>query len=82
MAWQANTVAVLALAIGAPVGIVIGRWIWLLFAHQLGVVAVPTMSATDALVLVVGVLAVTNVIALVPAQAASRTHASRILRTA
>ncbi len=82
VACQANTVAVFALAIGAPLGLVIGRWIWIFFAHQLGVVAVPTMSLADALVLVAGALVVANVVALVPARSAGRTHASRVLRTA
>jgi hypothetical protein len=82
VAWQANTVAVLALVIGAPVGVVIGRWIWLLFARQLGVVAVPTYSAIDAVALVMGALLVANLVALIPALAAGRTRASRILRTA
>jgi putative ABC transport system permease protein len=82
VAWQANTVAVLALAVGAPLGPIVGRWTWLLFAHQLGVLAVPTFSLSTGLVLVVGALLVANVIASVPGYAAGRTRAGRILRAA
>ena len=41
--WQANTITVVALLLGVPVGTVIGRGVWLLFAHQIGVFAAPTV---------------------------------------
>jgi MacB-like periplasmic core domain/FtsX-like permease family len=82
VAWQANTVAVLALAVGTPIGVVVGRWMWLLFARQLGVLAVPTLSSGAVLVLVLGALVVANIVAFIPGQAASRTRAGQILHTA
>ncbi len=80
VAWQANTIAVIALAFGVPIGTIIGRWIWLAFAHQLGVVAVPAVPVISVLILALGALIVANLIALVPSHAAARTRAGPILR--
>ena len=74
VAWQANTIAVIALAFGVPIGTIIGRWIWLAFAHQLGVVAVPAVPVISVLILALGALIVANLIALVPSHAAARTR--------
>ena len=40
VAWQAATIAAAALAIGIPLGVVVGRFAWSLFASRLGVVPV------------------------------------------
>ena len=37
--WQATTIAVVAAVIGIPLGIVAGRWSWVVLARGLGVVA-------------------------------------------
>ena len=79
--WQANTITVLALLLGVPVGTVIGRGVWYLFAHQIGVFAAPTVPPTPLIALVVGALVITCLVALVPAQSAARSPVSEILRT-
>ncbi len=35
--WQTNTIVVLALVLGLPVGVIVGRWLWVSFSDQLGV---------------------------------------------
>ena len=40
VAWQATTLALAGIAVGVPVGIVVGRAVWLAFANNLGVVPV------------------------------------------
>ncbi len=82
IAWQASTITALALVIGLPLGIVLGRSIWRLFAHQIGVIAVPVVSPPALAALAVAAFVVSALAALVPARAASRTPASEILRTA
>lgn len=46
VAWQATTLAGVALLLGVPLGVTIGRWAWLVFAGELGVaprVVVPAL---------------------------------------
>jgi hypothetical protein len=45
VAWQATAFALLAAAVGVPLGIAGGRWAWLLVADQLGVVPDPVVPA-------------------------------------
>src|SRR5207245_5613275 len=40
IAWQATTLAVLALVVGLPLGVSLGRWAWALFDDQIGDVTV------------------------------------------
>jgi hypothetical protein len=80
VAWQASTLAAVGLLVGAPAGIIVGRAAWRAVADALGVapgVAVPAM-----VVLVVpAALVAVNVIAVLPARAASRAPLAVALRT-
>jgi hypothetical protein len=64
VAWQSTTLAGLALLVGLPLGVVAGRWMWLLFARQLGVapdVVVPAfllLSAVPVTIVLAGLVAV------------------------
>jgi ABC-type lipoprotein release transport system permease subunit len=79
-AWQATTMAAVALLVGVPVGIAIGAVVWRLFAGQLGVA--PDVGFPPALLLAVpGVLVLVNLVALVPALLAARTHPATVLRS-
>ncbi len=42
VAWQATTLAGIALVIGLPVGAVVGRWAWTIFANAIGVLPCPS----------------------------------------
>jgi FtsX-like permease family/MacB-like periplasmic core domain len=78
--WQTNTIAALALVLGLPVGVVVGRWLWIAFSDQLGVeTVIPTPWAGGG-ALIVAVLATVQVIAVIPARTAARTEPSQILR--
>jgi hypothetical protein len=78
--WQAVTVAVVALAIGVPIGIVAGRTIWHAFARNLGVVPVAVLPTVDLLVLAAAVLAGTVALAVVPALVSARGTPAAALR--
>lgn len=81
VAWQATTFAVVALALGLPIGIAAGRWIWTVFADQLGVPAEPVVSIPVILLAIPATLLLANVIAAIPGRLASRTQPAAILRT-
>ena len=40
VAWQATAMVAIALLVGMPIGVALGRWAWTLLAGQLGVPAV------------------------------------------
>ncbi len=80
-AWQATTVALVALVLGLPLGVAGGRALWTLFSDDIGV-SVPAVTPTLFLVLVAPVtIVLANVIAFIPGRLAARTNAARVLRS-
>ena len=79
--WQATTVALAGIAVGAPAGIAAGRVLWQVFATNFGVVPVEVVEPLLLAALVTGVLAAANVVAAVPALLAARSHPAELLRT-
>jgi ABC-type antimicrobial peptide transport system permease subunit len=72
VAWQASSIGVVALLVGLPVGIAVGRWAWDAVANGLGSSA-PTIVPALALAAVVPcVLVVANLIAAAPGWSAAR----------
>ncbi len=80
VAWQATTTAVVALAIGVPIGLAAGRWAWNAFAGALGVVPDPVVPALIALAVAAGTFLVANLVAAMPGLRAARTNPARALR--
>jgi hypothetical protein len=78
--WQATTIALAGIAVGAPAGIAAGRVLWRVFATNFGVVPVPVVPALLLAVLAAGVLAAANLLAAVPALLAARSHPGQLLR--
>ena len=78
--WQTNTIAALALVLGLPVGVIVGRWLWIAFSDQLGVQTVISTPWAAGAALIFAVLATVQFIAVIPARNAARTDPSRILR--
>jgi len=80
IAWQASVIAAIAAIVGVPVGIAVGRELWILFARNIN--AVPEPSVPGSLILVaVGALIFANVVAAIPARIAARTPAALVLRS-
>jgi hypothetical protein len=80
VAWQATTLAALALLVGLPLGVAAGRWAWLLVNAGLGsgagpVTPVPVLAVVPATVLVA------NLVAALPARAAAATRPAVVLRS-
>ncbi|HXO57844.1 MAG TPA: FtsX-like permease family protein, partial [Mycobacterium sp.] len=78
--WQATVTATIGAIIGLPVGIVLGRSLWDLFAHELYVVPAPSVSAVDMVLVVVGAIVLANLVAAIPGRIAARTPAALVLR--
>jgi putative ABC transport system permease protein len=81
VAWQASTAAVVGIVIGIPLGIVVGRWLWDLFAEQIDAVPYPTVSVPWVAVVALGTLVLANVVAALPARTAARTPTALMLRS-
>jgi len=80
IASQASVIAVIAVVVGVPVGIAVGRQLWILFARNIN--AVPASTVPASLILVAaGALVLANIVAAMPARMAARTPAALVLRT-
>jgi len=80
VAWQATTLAAVAAVVGVPVGVAAGRWVWIVFAHQLGIVPRPAFPFLTMVAVGVATLAVANAVALLPGRAAARVRPAAALR--
>ena len=80
VAWQATTLASIALLIGLPLGVVIGRWGWTLFANQIGVLPVPVVDLPPLLIAIPVTLLLANLIALIPGRLAAATRPAAVFR--
>ncbi len=78
--WQAATLALVAVVVAVPIGVVVGRLLWLLFTDRLGVPYEPTVPLGRVLALVVGALAVALAVAIGPAVQAARIRPGPALR--
>jgi ABC-type lipoprotein release transport system permease subunit len=78
--WQAAVTALLALVIGVPLGIVLGRWSWQAFARQLGLPDQPVTPLTAILAVAALAIVVAIVTALIPARVAASTPPAVALR--
>jgi ABC-type antimicrobial peptide transport system permease subunit len=82
VAWQATKLALVGVVIGIPLGVVLGRATWNLFANNLGVVPVAVVPVWIVAVLAVGVVVVANLLAVLPALTATRSRPARLLQEA
>jgi hypothetical protein len=80
VAWQSTVAAVTGVLIGIPLGIVLGRQLWILFARELNAVPAPTVPALELVLVAIGTLVFANVVALFPGRSAARTPSALILR--
>lgn len=72
VAWQATTMAVLALAVGLPLGIAVGHRVWRIFATDLGIVAEPVVPLVGAAITVPAAILLANLVATLPGRIAAR----------
>jgi predicted lysophospholipase L1 biosynthesis ABC-type transport system permease subunit len=81
VAWQATTVAFVALLVGLPLGVAAGRWLWSLLAGRLGIPSEPVTPVLAVLLAVPATLVLLNLVAAVPGRHAGAVPAATVLRT-
>ena len=80
VAVQATVVGIIGLLVGLPLGIALGRWLWVLFAREIYAVPEATVPGVALVLVGVAVLVLVNVVAVLPGRAAARTPAALALR--
>jgi hypothetical protein len=80
VAWQATITGGVGIIIGVPLGIVIGKALWELFAREFYAIAQPTVPVTSVMLLAVGALVLSNIVAALPGRIAARTSTAVLLR--
>jgi ABC-type lipoprotein release transport system permease subunit len=81
VSWQTTTVALVGIVIGVPAGIAIGRAVWGLFAHSLGVLSVTEVTAWVIVAVAAATVVVANLLAIGPAIIAARSRPASLLRS-
>jgi hypothetical protein len=64
-----------------PLGIVLGRFLWNLFAHEISVVPSPSVPVTVVVLIALGAAVLGNMVAALPARMAARTPTAHMLRS-
>ncbi|MGH8986034.1 MAG: FtsX-like permease family protein [Acidimicrobiia bacterium] len=79
---EATTLAALSLLIGLPLGVLVARWGWTIFANQLGVVAEPVVPFPwGVMAVALGALVLALAVAVLPGRSAARTQPAFALRS-
>jgi ABC-type lipoprotein release transport system permease subunit len=78
---QATTVALVALGVGVPLGVVVGRVVWSAIARSIGVTTDAALPLTALALGALGLVVTLNVIATIPAHSAARLRVAEALRS-
>jgi hypothetical protein len=81
VAWQATVDGLIGAVIGIPIGIVLGRELWTLFARDINAVPQPTVPALALALVGIGSIAVAVVASTWPGRSAARTPPGLVLRS-
>jgi hypothetical protein len=81
VAAQSSAVAVVGVLFGVPLGIALGRWLWIRFAETIAAVPQPTVPGLELFVIGVVAVVLANVVAALPGWLASRTPVALVLRS-
>jgi hypothetical protein len=79
--WQATVDGVIGAAIGIPLGILLGRELWTLFARDINAVPQPTVPAIAILLVGLGTVVIAIMAALWPGRSAASTPPGLVLRS-
>jgi hypothetical protein len=79
VAWQSTVAMAIGTLIGVPVGIVVGRTLWRLFANALHAVPQPIVPTATIALIAVGALILANLVAAIPGKIASHTPTATLL---
>jgi FtsX-like permease family len=80
VAWQSSIAVLIGTVAGITIGIVLGRFLWNTFAHEINAVPAPAVPALTIVLIALGALVLANVVAAVPGRIAARTPTAFLLR--
>jgi hypothetical protein len=80
VAWQSTVAALFGIIVGIPLGIVIGRQLWTLYARSIYAVPDPTVPLWPVVLTGLGALLFANLVAVLPGRNAARTPTALVLR--
>jgi ABC-type lipoprotein release transport system permease subunit len=80
IAWQSTAAVGIGTVVGIPLGIVVGRLLWGLFAGEIHAVPSPTVPVASMVVVGFAALVLANVVAAIPGRVATRTPTALLLR--
>jgi hypothetical protein len=80
VAWEATALVVMALLVGVPLGLAVGRSVWDRFADGAGLVARPVVPTAAIVIVIGGALLFANLAAAIPAWFAGRVSPINALR--
>ncbi|HLX88066.1 MAG TPA: FtsX-like permease family protein, partial [Acidimicrobiales bacterium] len=80
VACQSSVSVAIGALVGTPLGIVVGRYLWDLFANEIHAVPAPAVPALEIAVIVAAGLVLANVVAALPGRVAARIPAAVLLR--
>lgn len=81
VAWQASVDVAIGALWGVAGGVLVGRWLWDLFARSIDVVPAPSVPVVSIVLVFVGALVLANIIAAVPGGLAARTNPASVLKS-
>jgi hypothetical protein len=81
VAWQAAIIALFGVIIGIPIGILVGRELWVLFAKSLNAVPLATVPVETVVLTGLGALIFAVVVSAIPGRSAARTSTALVLRS-
>ena len=79
--WQATALAVVPMALGIPIGLLVGSVVFRAFADRIGAVPDPTTPLLLMVGVAAGFVALANVVGLIPARRARRVAPALVLRS-
>jgi ABC-type lipoprotein release transport system permease subunit len=80
VAWQSSVAVAIGTIIGVPLGIILGRFLWNLFAHEIDAIPAPAVPVPSIILIVIGGLVLANIVAAVPGRVAAQTPTALLLR--
>jgi ABC-type lipoprotein release transport system permease subunit len=80
VAWQSTVATAIGTFAGVPLGIALGRQLWVLFAGQIHALPVPEVPSSSVILTVAGALALANIVAVLPGLLAARTPTALVLK--
>jgi hypothetical protein len=81
VAWQSSMAVAAGTLVGVPVGIILGRSLWNLFARDIHAVPAPSVPVLTVVIIAIGAIVLANVVAAIPGLIAARTPTAIVLRS-